>query len=231
MNVVELREILKRNHVPESRYNLPGMVSNDDCYGLDRQDGLWTISYWERGMPDSGTTFATEEEGCEHLWKKMQEYVKWPVSLDAPPLSPAMTTFIDYMDRQSEIFTSRKLALWYRGFNVRGGEKLALLQVPYLFLYRNWPLKLDFNLSFADSPSQGNGLSAILGNFAGQQIQIKELLATRGFTAEATLFEYPQAGLSCEDHLARLAAALQRAFDGVLKPVLEGAPLNSIAGV
>jgi len=66
--------------------------------------------------------------------------------------------------------------------------------VPYLFLYRNWLLKLDFQLSFADSASQENELSAILGNFAGEQIHIRTLLAARGFTAEAALFEYPQAG-------------------------------------
>jgi|GEM_PF-968721 len=228
MNVVELREILKRNHVPDKLYKLPGMVSNDDCHGLELEDGMWTISYWERGMPSLVKSFASEEEGCEHLWKQIKEDVKWPVSVDALPLSPALATFIEYMDRRSEIFTSRKLALWYKGFHVRGGEKLALPQVPYLFLYRNWSLRLDFNLSFADSHNGENGRSAILGNFAGKQIQIKELLAVRGFIADAMLFEYPQVGLACEDHLARFAAALETAFDGVLKPVLEGAPLNSI---
>jgi hypothetical protein len=212
MNIVELKEILQRNHVPDRLYNLPGMLGNDDCHSLHLENGAWTLSYCERGMPYPQKTFATEEEACQHLWEQIKSEVNWPLSLDAPPLSPAMAAFIEYMDRQSEIFTNRKLALWYKGFQVRGGEKLALPQVPYLFLYRNWPLKLDFNLSFADSPNQGNGLSATLSNFAGSKIQLKELMSTRGFTADAALFEYPNPTLRCEDHLARFAAALARAL-------------------
>jgi len=230
MNVVELREALKRNHVPDRLYKLSGMTGNDDCHGLELENGRWTVSYWERGVPYPQKTFATEEEGCEHLWNQMKVEVKWPLSRDAPPLSPAMAAFIQCMDRQSEIFTSRKLVHWHQGFQFCGGENLAPLQVPYMFLYRNWLFKLDFQLSFADSASKDNGLSAILGNFAGEQIHIRQLLAARGFTNDAALFEYPQAGLACEDHLARFAAALERAFDGVLKPVLEGAPLKSIKG-
>ncbi len=37
MNVVELREALKRNHVPDRLYKLSGVTGNDDCHGLERK--------------------------------------------------------------------------------------------------------------------------------------------------------------------------------------------------
>jgi len=232
MTVTELREILKRNHVPDRYYDLPGMLNNDDCHGLYCENGVWTLYYLERGQRDRGKSFATEGQGCLALLKEMQERVTWPISLDAPPLSPATIAFSEYFSRNREIFTSCGWTLGSQGFNTWIGNAQSLQDgAAYLFYYLNRPLKLDFCLSFKDLGRGSDGLSAVLCNLSlepRQRISVRELLLTRGFTADAALFDYPQEGLPCEDHLDRFAAALQRAFDGVLKPVLEGAPISSL---
>ena len=72
MNLLELKDKLYRNNVPERWYSLNDGLKPDACI-LYKNYSKWEFFYLdEKGGRHDYKTFDSDEEAYEYLWKKME---------------------------------------------------------------------------------------------------------------------------------------------------------------
>ena len=74
MNRAELKTILKKNHVPDFKYNLDGAGRDDERLCLIYANSIWQVYYSERGKKSGLKIFETETEACEYFLHKIKRY-------------------------------------------------------------------------------------------------------------------------------------------------------------
>lgn len=71
MNRAELKTILKKNHVPDFKYNLDGAGRDDERLCLIYDNGIWQVYYSERGVKTTDKHFNSESEACQFILRKL----------------------------------------------------------------------------------------------------------------------------------------------------------------
>ena len=71
MKVEELRDLLRRKPVPEDAFVLDG-AAVDEAYVLDTDAREWSVYYSERGLRTDERRFATEDEACAEMLRRLR---------------------------------------------------------------------------------------------------------------------------------------------------------------
>lgn len=71
MNKTELKTILKKNHVPDFKYNLDGTGRDDERLCLIYANSIWQVYYSERGIKTTDKRFNSESEACQFIMHKL----------------------------------------------------------------------------------------------------------------------------------------------------------------
>lgn len=71
MNYVELKELLEKEKISNDIYSLKGGLPNERYCIAEKKDN-WEVYYSERGVKTDLRTFFTEEEACQHFYKRVK---------------------------------------------------------------------------------------------------------------------------------------------------------------
>ena len=72
MNKNELMQFLEKENIPFNSYSLDGGLPNDRLC-LDRTYQGWTVYYSEMGEKYEEMGFPSEEDACEHFYRRIKE--------------------------------------------------------------------------------------------------------------------------------------------------------------
>lgn len=76
MNTAELRTALEAGRVPKQMYSLMVGGFPGDCYCLIQDGEGYEVYFSERGLKSRTWSFATEDEACEFMLRKLERFAR-----------------------------------------------------------------------------------------------------------------------------------------------------------
>lgn len=72
MDIPQLKAALDQLGVRSDAYDFIGGVRANETYVLREREGLWEVYYAERGLQSGLRCFASEEQACNHVLKRIE---------------------------------------------------------------------------------------------------------------------------------------------------------------